>query len=109
MPTTYVLHIQNEDGVTYLVELIEVPSDGDAIAHPWTISASTAGLVEVPSGLPGELQVREVSCDAVASWEVEPGSYELIIRNGDASLERSDVLQSAAPLPAASTCIFSGP
>jgi hypothetical protein len=109
MPAGYRLHIENEDGSTYLVELLEVASDGDTVAHPWTISPRSAGLVEVTSTLPGELQVREIDCDAIASWEVEPGSYQVTIRNGDASLEPSDILQSGEPLPTASTCIFGGP
>lgn len=109
LPEGYVFHIQNEDGSTYRVELVELPSQGVVITHPWTISSDSAGLVEVTSTFLAELQVREVSCDAVASWEVEPGRYEVTIRNGDAVLEPSSILPSGEPLPTASTCLFSGP
>lgn len=108
-PAAYGLHIRNEDSDTYLVELIEVPSQGDIIAHPWTIGPDSAGTAEVSSTLAGELQVRRVGCDAVASWEVVPGNYQLTIRNGAPSLEPSDDLPSAAPLSSASSCIVSGP
>jgi hypothetical protein len=108
-PTGYVLFVQNEDAETYRVELIEVESSGDQIYHPWTIGPDHAALVEVPSTLPGYLQVREVDCGAIASWDVDPGRYRVIIRDGAASLVPSETPPSAAPLPTASTCIFSGP
>lgn len=108
--TDYVVRWQNDDEATYHVELIEKPP-GDALSiyHPWTIGPGETGVVEVPSTFAGELQVRLLTCDAVAQWVVQPGRYEVIIRGGQATLQPTAAAAGLVPMPTASTCIFSGP
>jgi hypothetical protein len=108
--TGYALRIENSDGSAYTVELVEISSaSAEGTAHPWIVSAGGSGLVEVTTALPAELQVRQPGCDFVASWQVQPGRYEVRIQGGQATLQPMEALASADPLPSATTCIFSGP
>jgi hypothetical protein len=112
VPTGYFVRWQNDDDVSYHVELIEDGPPDDpvgAIFHPWIIGPGETGVVEIPSIWAGELQVRLVSCNAVASWMVERGAYEVVIRGGQATLNTDAARSSLVPMPTASTCIFSGP
>lgn len=107
----YFVRWQNDDDATYHVELIEDPTDDPtgAIFHPWIIGPGETGVVEIPSTRPGELQVRLLTCDAVAQWVVQPGNYEVVIHGGQATLRPDAARSSLVPMPTASTCIFSGP
>jgi hypothetical protein len=109
-PSGYFVRWQNDDDATYHVELIEnPPGDVLGIHHPWTIGPGETGAAEVPSTFAGELQVRQLRCDAVAQWVVQPGSYEVVIHGGQATLSPDVVRSSLVPMPTASTCLGAGP
>jgi hypothetical protein len=109
-PSGYFVRWQNDDDATYHVELIEnPPGDVLGIHHPWTIGPGETGVAEVPSTFTGELQVRQLTCDAVALWVVQPGSFEVVIHGGQATLSRDVARSSLVPMPTASTCFGAGP
>jgi hypothetical protein len=110
-PQGLTVQLTNHDAQAYLV-ILAVPGNGGELDafHGWVLPAGATGRI-LGGNLGGELQVRQLSCDAVAAWPAADQLYAVEISGQAATLA---VAPSLAPAPSLDSvedvarCYFTG-
>lgn len=100
---TLTVEVRNDDQIRYQIAWVQ-----DLTRVEWLVQPSSVGHFEVARTQSGFLMLTQ-ACNFIGTWEVEPGSYTIAVRDGVATLQAVMVAVPSVPLVPTEACFHQGP